>query len=371
VLVMCRACGNGIVEDAPACPVCGASTAEEIHLRPTTLEPSDAIGTLRSLAASLLHSGQHMEAMGVVQMWMTAEPDAAGPHAALGQLLLAMGRFGEAQESLDKAIRLGPDDPALRRLKAECQQRLSGAAIPTAAPRPREGELSPGAAMAMQVAAMEANGAGHERLERAHVLLGILSLDKFRDATADELGLPEASVEAFKMEIERVGHVLGVIPAALPALRQRIRDELGPGTASSGRGSISRSDACRAAFRRAAEQAKGAPLSALELLAVVTDEPDGATDLAFRHFGFDVQNVGAVVRGRSVLDGVVAAVKQQHGVDLQLSPEAEAFLAQAAPAEAPRLILTPLAGLVRSGKLARHPAWRVVYDEGGVYLLPV
>jgi hypothetical protein len=369
VLVTCGNCGNGIVEPtAVACPVCGSETAEEIHVQRTAVEPSDAVETLRTLAAGLLRSGQHMEAMGVVQMWIGAEPGAAAPHAAMGELLAAMGRFAEALASLDKAIALGLDDPAVRRLKADCQARLAGAPPPP--PRANVEDLSAGAALAMKVAAMEANGAGHERLERAHVLLGILSLEKFHDATPDELGLPSDTVEALRQEIARVVQVLPQSPATHAELRQRLRDELGPGTAPSGRGSISRSDACRLAFRSAAEHARGTALSALDLLAAVCDEPDPAIDLAFRHHGLDVEDVAEAVRSRSIIGGLVKAVKQQHGVDLQVSSEAEMFLAKAGLVEARRLILTPLAGLVHSGKLAKHAVWRIVYDEGGVYLLP-
>jgi hypothetical protein len=284
----------------------------------------------------------------------------------MGELLAAMGRWPEALVSLDKAMALGLDDPGVLRLKADCQARLAGAPPPRAS----ADDLSAAAALAMKVASMEASGAGHERLERSHVLLGILSLEKFHDATPDELGLPADAVEALRLEIARVGQVLPPSPATHAELRQRLRDELGPGTAPSGRASISRSDACRLAFRSAAEHARGEALSALDLLAAVCEEPDAPIDLAFRHYGLDVQDVAEAVRGRSIVGGLVKAVKQQHGVDLQVSPEAEAFLGNAGLAEARRLILTPLAGLVHSGKLAKHPVWRIVYDEGGVYLLP-
>jgi hypothetical protein len=30
----------------------------------------------------------------------------------------------------------------------------------------------------------------------------------------------------------------------------------------------------------------------------------------------------------------------------------------------------PLSSLALSGKLAQHPAWKAVYDEGGLYFLP-
>jgi hypothetical protein len=35
-----------------------------------------------------------------------------------------------------------------------------------------------------------------------------------------------------------------------------------------------------------------------------------------------------------------------------------------------RLVEMPLASLSLSGKLAQHPAWKAVYDDGGLYFLP-
>ena len=35
-----------------------------------------------------------------------------------------------------------------------------------------------------------------------------------------------------------------------------------------------------------------------------------------------------------------------------------------------RLVEAQVSNLVLSGKLLKHPAWRLAYDEGGVYLLP-
>ena len=148
-------------------------------------------------------------------------------------------------------------------------------------------ELSPAAALAWQVAAMEADGAGHERLERAHLLIGILSLEKFREATSEELSLPDDLMAAIRQEIGRVDDVLLRARAKASELRRQIRDELGLGKAAPGRRSISRSDGCRLAFERAEKMARGAPPSALHLLAVVSSDPDGAIDLAFRRCGVD------------------------------------------------------------------------------------
>jgi hypothetical protein len=35
-----------------------------------------------------------------------------------------------------------------------------------------------------------------------------------------------------------------------------------------------------------------------------------------------------------------------------------------------RLVQAPVANLILEGKINRHPAWTVAYDEGGVYVIP-
>jgi len=81
-----------------------------------------------------------------------------------------------------------------------------------------------------------------------------------------------------------------------------------------------------------------------------------------------------------LLGRLAQGVRERHGVGLRVDPQAEEFLARAgfSPAQGARelrrtverLVEAPLANLALSGKLARHAAWRLVYDEGGVYLLP-
>jgi ATP-dependent Clp protease ATP-binding subunit ClpC len=77
---------------------------------------------------------------------------------------------------------------------------------------------------------------------------------------------------------------------------------------------------------------------------------------------------------------ITSAVEQSHGVRIRVTPEAARFAAQQTALAAPggrgarrtveRLVNGPLSALVLTGKLTRHRAWVVVYDEGGIYLLP-
>jgi ATP-dependent Clp protease ATP-binding subunit ClpC len=71
---------------------------------------------------------------------------------------------------------------------------------------------------------------------------------------------------------------------------------------------------------------------------------------------------------------------EQHGVSLTVAPEAEAFIARAGYSPSlgarelqrtlERLLQVPLSNLILSGKIKRHKDWELVYEEGGVYLLP-
>jgi ATP-dependent Clp protease ATP-binding subunit ClpC len=73
-------------------------------------------------------------------------------------------------------------------------------------------------------------------------------------------------------------------------------------------------------------------------------------------------------------------LREQHGVGLTVTPEAEAFLVRSGYSAAlgarelqrtvERLLQVPLSNLILSGKIQGHPEWQLVYEEGGVYLLP-
>ena len=86
----------------------------------------------------------------------------------------------------------------------------------------------------------------------------------------------------------------------------------------------------------------------------------------------------AILRPR--LANLVAAGPSRYGVTLRIDAEAERFLLDAgtSPEQGARelfptvekLAEAPLTSLAASGKLGRARAWRLAYDEGGVYWLP-
>ena len=137
----------------------------------------------------------------------------------------------------------------------------------------------------------------------------------------------------------------------------------------------------------------GSPASAA-FAAATTPEDSGRTRGDLRSvFGLDLVNrIDEIVTfqpldpddvqmivGKALAD-LTSAVERRHGVRVRVTPEAARFAAQQAALSAPgargatrtveRLVHGPLSALVLTGKLTRHTAWAVVYDEGGIYLLP-
>jgi ATP-dependent Clp protease ATP-binding subunit ClpC len=98
--------------------------------------------------------------------------------------------------------------------------------------------------------------------------------------------------------------------------------------------------------------------------------------VVFRALGAD--DAVRILRVR--LRGLCETVERQHGVRLEVEPEAEDFVARTAfdPAGGvrelrrlvERLVEAPLSSLILDGKIRKHPAWRVAYDEGGIYVVP-
>jgi ATP-dependent Clp protease ATP-binding subunit ClpC len=83
---------------------------------------------------------------------------------------------------------------------------------------------------------------------------------------------------------------------------------------------------------------------------------------------------------RPWIQAIGEKLREQHGVSLTVTPAAEAFIARAGYSPSlgarelqrtlERLLQVPLSDLILSGKIKRHKDWKLVYEEGGVYLLP-
>ena len=83
---------------------------------------------------------------------------------------------------------------------------------------------------------------------------------------------------------------------------------------------------------------------------------------------------------RPLLSALTTRVRKTHGVLLRIEPDAETFVVRSGfdPEKGvrelkraiERLLEIPLSGLALSGKLAKHPVWRVVHKDGGLRFVP-
>jgi ATP-dependent Clp protease ATP-binding subunit ClpC len=135
--------------------------------------------------------------------------------------------------------------------------------------------LSPAVDAAWKIAASEAGRAGHPQIEPAHLLIGLLSLEKALRASDADPGLPAAALDGIRHERAALAEVLSGVALEASELRRALRQRAGrgPGTAP---GPISRSGAGRAAFARAAETSASDHVTCLHLLAALLEAPDAA-----------------------------------------------------------------------------------------------
>jgi ATP-dependent Clp protease ATP-binding subunit ClpA len=273
-------------------------------------------------------------------------------------------------------------------------------------------DLSPAASLVWKIAAAEAGEGRHEHLEKAHLLMGILSLEKFAGRPEEET-LEAAVRESVRAEQLRIADLLSRAGARAAAMRRALRATLGVSSYDHAGRPISRSDDCKAAFRRAAEMATSGEVTTLHLLAAVLEDPDPVVGLALDATGVAPESLASVALSfidhapaEPAADGAEALVsslaeptldesattalrrllgeldeelRRQHGVTLSVDPEAERLIVRGGSGaqgsaglqrSVEQLVRRPLESLISTGKIRRYAAWRAAYDEGGIYIIP-
>jgi ATP-dependent Clp protease ATP-binding subunit ClpA len=164
--------------------------------------------------------------------------------------------------------------------------------------------LTAAADLAWRMAAAEAASSGHVFIERGHLLVGILSLEKVTTKEkADALRIDASELGAVQAERASLAELLAGLALDAGDLRRAARRALGQGPGSR-EGPISRSDECKAVFVRAGALGREAPASALLLLAALAESADPLLKqlLADRHV-----QVAALVKRARAFGGVSAA----------------------------------------------------------------
>jgi ATP-dependent Clp protease ATP-binding subunit ClpC len=159
------------------------------------------------------------------------------------------------------------------------------------------------------IAAGEAAAGGHDRIEPAHLLIGVLSLGKLAPG-ADAAGV---GVDAAFVLDENARLLQAVVASGLDPtrLRRRARAQLGRGpVAGPPAGPLSRSLTCKAVFA-AAETVAGAdqPVGVAHLFAALAEDVDVVTTRLIRRGGADVAGL------RSALLAAVPAPAPPPGPD--------------------------------------------------------
>lgn len=139
-------------------------------------------------------------------------------------------------------------------------------------------ELTPAAVLAWEIAAAEAAAGRHAAIDKAHVLIGICSLE-------DAAGLPEGN--EIISEQRRVSKLLARLGLRAEDLRFALRSHLTRGSRIHAAGTVlNRTEGCRAAFGRAQELAlPGDSASCLHLLAALCERSDPVLDPLLRDAG--------------------------------------------------------------------------------------
>ena len=135
-------------------------------------------------------------------------------------------------------------------------------------------ELSVGASLAWQIAAGEAGAARHQFIEKEHVFIGILSLEKVVALGREQAGFDPQAWQALQAELRAVQDVLGWCGLDATRLRRPCAKGSGQGSYRHTGEVVHRSEACKRVFNQAEELApSGADVSCLHLLAAILDEP--------------------------------------------------------------------------------------------------
>ncbi|PKG31496.1 hypothetical protein, partial [Methanoregula sp.] len=111
-------------------------------------------------------------------------------------------------------------------------------------------ELSPGAILAWEIAAVEAGHSGAEFIEKEHFLIGLCSIGKL---VSRKTGNPhDDRIENIAREGMEIDQLLQITGQDATVIRRLMRIELGTGSSSPTSRIIHRSPECKKYFSRAA-----------------------------------------------------------------------------------------------------------------------
>lgn len=176
--------------------------------------------------------------------------------------------------------------------------------------------LSSGADIAWQFAAGEAAAGNHEFIQKEHILVGILGIEKSAFLEPEKFGLNNTDWQAFKAESARFGKILKSLGINPKQMRRRIRAELGDGGFKHTGQVVHRSDKCKRMFKRAGSlAAQDREVNCLHLFAAIMEGPGDATIHVFQEHGFHPDRVH---------DSILTEIKEGQKADIEgIAPQGD------------------------------------------------
>jgi len=179
--------------------------------------------------------------------------------------------------------------------------------------------LSIGSSVAWQIAAMEAGISQHQYIEKEHVLIGILSLEKKVQYDAEELG--REAPKDLQYEHSILLDVLGGFEIDPQKLRRDIRGRIGKGNFRLTEKVIHRSEECKKIFKRADALAESVgEITCLHLLAALMESPGKIITILLKDAAVNPGDLGKraltfAAKRQEIKGGPVEAQHRKHKVD--------------------------------------------------------
>ena len=133
--------------------------------------------------------------------------------------------------------------------------------------------LSLGATLAWDISAQEAAASKSQFIEKEHLFIAVLSLDKVTALRPEALGISPQDWDGLCSEQRALGEVLSRLALDMPALRRAVRNRLGAGNAVRAEKVIHRSEECKALFGRADALSTSEDIRSLHLFAAILETP--------------------------------------------------------------------------------------------------
>lgn len=139
--------------------------------------------------------------------------------------------------------------------------------------------------MAWRIAAHEAAASEYRFIEKEHLLIGIVSIEKVIADGPESAGLDQKAWQELKEEHSFLKRVLRSQGIDQTKLRRLIRKKLGHGGYKHAEKTIHRSDECRALFEKAATPSNSELITTLHLAAAIAENPGDTLTTVFAELG--------------------------------------------------------------------------------------